>query len=134
MDNQLVKYEEKGEIVLYHEDDSVRLEVMLQNETVWLTQQQMAELFKTTKQNISLHINNSFREGELIPESVLKESLTTADDGKNYRTKYYNLDVIISVGYRVKSKVVTFCVAGGSKYRRRSSKFGRPATLECTEG
>ena len=57
--------EEKGEIVLYQPDDSVRLEVRLQDETVWLTQQQMAELFRTTKQNVSLHINNSFREGEL---------------------------------------------------------------------
>ena len=87
--------EEKGEIVLYQPDDSVRLEVRLQDETVWLTQQQMAELFRTTKQNVSLHINNSFREGELKPNSVVKESLTTA----------YNLDVIISVGYRVKSNV-----------------------------
>ena len=95
--------EEKGEIVLYQPDDSVRLEVRLQDETVWLTQQQMAELFRTTKQNVSLHINNSFREGELKPNSVVKESLTTAGDGKNYRTKIYNLDVIISVGYRVKS-------------------------------
>ncbi len=107
MENQLIPIEEKGEIVLYQPDDSVRLEVRLQDETVWLTQQQMAELFRTTKQNVSLHINNSFREGELKPNSVVKESLTTAGDGKNYRTKYYNLDVIISVGYRVKSPVGT---------------------------
>ena len=64
----------------------------------------MAELFKTTKQNISLHANNCFKEGELDKKSVVKESLTTAADGKNYKTKLYNLDVIISVGYRVKSK------------------------------
>ena len=107
MENQLIPIEEKGEIVLYQPDDSVRLEVRLQDETVWLIQQQMAELFRTTKQNVSLHINNSFREGELKPNSVVKESLTTAGDGKNYRTKYYNLDVIISVGYRVKSPVGT---------------------------
>jgi len=107
MEKQLKPIEEKGEIVLYQQDDSVRLEVKLQDETVWLTQQQMAELFKTTKQNVSLHINNCFREGELTPYSVVKESLTTAGDGKNYRTKYYNLDVIISVGYRVKSPVGT---------------------------
>ena len=87
--------------------DNVRLEVRLQDDTVWLTQQQMTELFKTTKQNVSLHINNIFREGELTQNSVVKESLTTAGDGKNYRTKYYNLDVIISVGYRVKSPVGT---------------------------
>ena len=78
MENQLMPIEEKGEIVLYQPDDSVRLEVRLQDETVWLTQQQMAELFRTTKQNVSLHINNSFREGELKPNSVVKESLTTA--------------------------------------------------------
>ena len=107
MEKQLKPIEEKGEIVLYQQDDSVRLEVRLQDETIWLTQQQMAELFKTTKQNVSLHINNCFREGELTPDSVVKESLTTAGDGKNYRTKCYNLDVIITVGYRVKSPVGT---------------------------
>ena len=95
--------EEKGEIVLYQPSESVRLEVRIQDETVWLTQQQMAELFLTTKQNVSLHINNIFREGELEMFSVVKESLTTAADGKKYKTKFYNLDVIISVGYRVKS-------------------------------
>ena len=105
--NQNIPIEEKGEIVLYQPDDNVRLEVRLQDETVWLTQLQMAELFKSTKQNISLHVNNIFREGELAKNSVVKECLTTASDGKNYRTKYYNLDVIISVGYRVKSSVGT---------------------------
>ena len=92
---------------MYQPDDNVRLEVRLQDDTVWLTQLQMAELFKSTKQNISLHVNNIFREGELAKNSVVKECLTTASDGKNYRTKYYNLDVIISVGYRVKSSVGT---------------------------
>lgn len=105
--NQNIPIEEKGEIVLYQPDDNVRLEVRLQDDTVWLTQLQMAELFKSTKQNISLHVNNIFREGELAKNSVVKECLTTASDGKNYRTKYYNLDVIISVGYRVKSSVGT---------------------------
>ena len=92
---------------MYQPDDNVRLEARLQDDTVWLTQLQMAELFKSTKQNISLHVNNIFREGELAKNSVVKECLTTASDGKNYRTKYYNLDVIISVGYRVKSSVGT---------------------------
>ena len=92
-----------GEIILYQPDDTIRLEVMMENETVWLTQAQMVELFQTTKQNVSLHINNTFAEGELESISVVKEYLTTAADGKNYRTKHYNLDVIISVGYRVKS-------------------------------
>ena len=93
--------------MLYQPDDNVRLEVRLQDDTVWLTQQQMAELFNTTRNNITLHIGNIFKEGELEVNSVRKESLLTAADGKNYRTKFYNLDVIISVGYRVKSKVGT---------------------------
>jgi hypothetical protein len=93
----------QNEIILYQPNDSVKLEVRLEDETVWLTQAQMAELFTTTKQNISLHVGNIFKEKELTKDSVVKESLTTAADNKQYRTKYYNLDVIISVGYRVKS-------------------------------
>src|SRR5690554_3764131 len=94
-----------NEIVLYTPDElAEHIEVRVDEETVWLSQQQMASLFSQTKQNISLHINNCFREKELVPVSVVKESLTTASDGKKYKTKYYNLDVIISVGYRVKSK------------------------------
>lgn len=107
MVENLIHSEERGEIVLYQPNDSMRLEVRLQDETVWLTQQQMTELFKTSKQNVSLHINNIFKEGELVKDLVVKESLTTASDGKNYKTKYYNLDVIISVGYRVKSPIGT---------------------------
>lgn len=93
-----------GEILLYQTDDGkTRIDVRLQGETVWLTQMQMAELFQTTKQNVSLHLKNLFDESELIKDSVVKESLTTANDGKKYNTAYYNLDVVISVGYRVKS-------------------------------
>ena len=96
---------EKRDLVIFEtEDNTVKLEVPIENETVWLTQAQMTDLFETSKQNISLHINNCFKEGELDKDSVVKEFLTTAADGKNYRTNYYNLDVIISVGYRVKSK------------------------------
>jgi hypothetical protein len=95
---------EINEIILYQPDAAVRLEVMLGDDTVWLTQVQMIQLFQTSKQNVSLHINNIFKEGELTANSVVKESLTTAVDGKSYKTKYYNLDVIISVGYRVKSQ------------------------------
>ncbi len=96
--------ENEGEILIYQsEDGNTRINVRLQNETVWLTQMQMTELFQTTKQNVSLHIKNIFDEGELVRNSVVKESLTTASDGKKYNTTYYNLDVIISVGYRVKS-------------------------------
>ena len=78
-----------GEIVMYQPDETIRLEVRVENETVWLTQQQMAELFLTTKQNVSLHVNNIFREDELTKSSVVKESLTTAKDGKKYKTKFY---------------------------------------------
>jgi hypothetical protein len=95
----------KNEIILYQTGElPEHIEVKLEDETVWLTQAQMATLFGQTKQNISLHINNCFKEGELMADSVVKDSLTTAKDGKKYSTKYFNLDVIISVGYRVKSK------------------------------
>ena len=107
MAEDIIHSEERGEIVMYQPNDNIRLEVRLQDETVWLTQQQMAELFSTTRNNITLHIGNIFKEGELDVNSVRKESLLTALDGKKYRTKFYNLDVIISVGYRVKSKVGT---------------------------
>ena len=95
--------EANNEIILYQPDASVKLEVRVEDETVWLTQAQMAELFQTTRNNITLHIRNIFKEGELDEISVCKESLLTAADGKKYKTKFYNLDVIISVGYRVKS-------------------------------
>lgn len=93
-----------NEIVIYTTaDKKTEVEVQFDGDTVWLNQMQMAKLFNQTKQNISLHINNCFREKELNSSSVVKESLTTASDGKKYKTKFYNLDVIISVGYRVKS-------------------------------
>lgn len=102
MDNELV--ERNNDIIFYTTDDGqVKIEVKLEDENVWLTQNAMAELFDTTKQNISLHIKNIFEENELDENSVVKFSLTTASDGKNYKTKFYNLDLIISVGYRVKS-------------------------------
>lgn len=98
----------QGELLVYQtEDGTVKLEVKLENETIWLTQQMMAELFRTTKQNISLHLKNIFKEGELDADSVVKESLTTAADGKSYKTVFYNLDAVISVGYRVKSLIAT---------------------------
>ena len=97
--------ENKSEIVIYKANDgSTAINVQLKDETVWLSQAQMVLLFQQTKQNISLHINNIFKEKELDRNSVVKESLTTAKDGKQYKTSFYNLDVIISVGYRVKSK------------------------------
>jgi len=93
-----------SQMIIYQTEDGLtKIDVSFDGDTVWLTQAQMADLFQTTKQNVSLHINNIFKEGELAQNSVVKEYLTTADDGKKYRTKYYNLGVIISVGYRVKS-------------------------------
>mgnify|MGYP001208043050 CR=1 FL=1 len=88
-----------------------RILVRLQDDTVWLSQAQLADLFQTTKQNISLHIRNIFEEGELEEGSVVKEYLTTAADGKSYQVLHYDLDVIISVGYRVRSHV-------GTQFRR----------------
>jgi hypothetical protein len=97
-----------SEFLVYKtEDGRMKLEVRLENETVWLTQQLMANLFQTTKQNIGQHLKNIFSEGELIEDSVVKKFFTTATDGKNYKTTFYNLDAIISVGYRVKSHVAT---------------------------
>lgn len=93
-----------SDIVMYQTEDGLtKIEVEFENDTAWLSQSQMAELFQTTKQNISYHISNCFREGELDENSVVKDCLTTAADGKPYNTHYYNLDVVISVGYRVKS-------------------------------
>lgn len=86
-----------SELILYQtEDGSTRVEVRLENETVWLTQNLMAELFQSSVPNVSIHIRNLFKEGELQPDSVVKEFLTTAADGKNYQTRFYNLDVISS--------------------------------------
>jgi hypothetical protein len=93
-----------SEIIIYQtDDDRTKISVRMENETVWLTQAQMVELFQSSKANISEHIRHVFDDGELAEESVVRNFRTTAADGKNYPTKYYNLDVIISVGYRVKS-------------------------------
>jgi hypothetical protein len=98
------KHTEKSEIIIYQPDyTSWQIEVRFEDETVWLTQAQMAELFQTSRANITLHISNVFKENELERISVCKDYLLTAPDGKNYKTKFYSLDVIISVGYRVKS-------------------------------
>lgn len=94
-----------NEIILYQLDTiSNHIEVRIEDETVWLTQLQMADLFQTTRNNVTLHIGNIFKEEELEATSVSKDFLLTASDGKKYKTKLYNLDVIISVGYRVKSQ------------------------------
>ena len=93
-----------SQLILYTTEDGLnRIQLRAEGQTVWLTQLEMAELFSATKQNISLHLKNLFEEGELDEQSVVKESLTTATDGKHYRTRLYNLDAILAVGYRVRS-------------------------------
>ena len=95
---------EKGQVLLYKsKDGKSRVEVNLQNETVWLSQAHMCDLFEKNKRTISEHIRNIFREGELQEDSVVRKFRTTAADGKTYSVTYYDLDVIISIGYRVKS-------------------------------
>jgi hypothetical protein len=93
-----------NDLILYTTDDGrSQIKLRAEQHTVWLTQLEMAELFDATKQNISLHLKNIFGEGELVEDSVVKESLTTAADGKRYQTLLYNLDAILAVGYRVRS-------------------------------
>lgn len=97
-----------SEIILYKTpNQEIKVEILVENETIWLSQQRIAELFDTTKQNVSLHVKNIFESGELDESSVVKDFLTTATDGKNYKTKHYNLDAIISIGYRVNSASAT---------------------------
>jgi len=96
--------EKKGNILLYQTEDGVsKIEVTLSNDTVWLTLDQMADLFQRNKSTISRHVKNIFESGELQSNSVVANFATTASDGKNYQVAYYNLDMIISVGYRVNS-------------------------------
>jgi len=93
-----------SEIVLYQPDNSISIEALLENETIWLTLDNLSVLYERNKSTISRHIKNIFMEGELKPCSVVANFATTASDGKTYQVDYYNLDVIISVGYRVKSQ------------------------------
>ena len=100
-----------GDIIIYQTEDGLtKIDVKIENETVWLSQQQMAELYNTSKQNISLHIKNIFDEDELSEDSTVKEFLTVQKEGNRNverNVKYYNLDMIISLGYRIKSKIAT---------------------------
>ena len=100
--------ENKGDIVIYKTQDGfTKINVKFEDETVWLTQAQLVELYQTSKSNISEHIKHIFEEQELDEKSVVRNFRTTASDGKDYNTKFYNLDMIISLGYRVKSIVAT---------------------------
>ncbi len=102
------KKEARSEIIIYQtEDGSTKIDVKFQDETVWLTQAQLCELYQTSKSNISEHIKHIFEEGELEEDSVVRKFRTTGADGKNYNITHYNLDMIISLGYRVKSLIAT---------------------------
>jgi len=93
-----------GELIIYQTEDGLAaINLRAFEGTVWLTQSEMSELFDTTKQNVSIHLKNVFEDRELLEDSVVKESLTTASDGKQYQTKMYNLDAILAVGFRVRS-------------------------------
>ncbi len=97
-----------SQLIIYQtESGETKIDVRLEDETVWLTQKSMAELFDTSVPNINMHLKNCYEEGEIDDNSVIKEFLITAKDGKNYKTKFYNLDAIISIGYRIKSKTAT---------------------------
>ena len=98
---------QENEIIIYQPDSTVKLEVRLENETVWLTQQQIADLFGVKQPAISKHLKNIFESGELVEASVHSILEYTANDGKTYKTKFYNLDAILSVDYRVNSKNAT---------------------------
>jgi hypothetical protein len=94
-----------GEVILYQtEDGAAQISLRAMDGTVWLTQTEMAALFDTSKQNVSLHLRNIFADGELVADSVVKESLLPAADGKTYATLTYNLDAILAVGFRVRSR------------------------------
>ncbi|TFJ92417.1 cell filamentation protein Fic [Lentibacillus salicampi] len=94
----------ESDVLIYQtKDGDTKIDVRLEDESVWMTQKAIAELYQTTKQNISLHIKNTFEERELDENSVVKFYLITAKDGKNYKTKHYNLEMIIAIGYRVRS-------------------------------
>ena len=102
------KAENLGDIIIYQTDDGeTKIDVKFEDETVWLTQAQLCELYQTSKANVSEHIKNIFTEGELDEDSVVRKFRTTAADGKSYMTTYYNLDMIISLGYRIKSRIAT---------------------------
>lgn len=100
----VVKMDKSTDILIYQtEDGHTKIDVKLENGTVWMTQKAIAELYQTTKQNISLHVRHIFTENELEEDSVVKFYFTTAEDGKKYNTKHYNLEMIIAIGYRVRS-------------------------------
>jgi hypothetical protein len=103
MSKEIIKKENQDVVVYETEDGKLSFDVSVIEDTVWLTQKQMAELFDTTRENITLHLGNLFKDKEIEENSVCKDFLLTASDGKQYKTKHYNLDAILSIGYRIKS-------------------------------
>jgi len=100
--------QDSGNVLVYVDDNGKpQVDVRFQDETVWLTQAQLVDLYQSSKANVSEHIKNIFDEGELDKNSVVRKFRTTASDGKNYEVNYYNLDMIISLGYRIKSNIAT---------------------------
>lgn len=115
---------DKGEIIVYQSDNTLQLEVRMANETVWLSLNQIAELFERDKSVISRHIKNVFEEKELSRDSVVAKIATTGSDNKIYQVDYYNLDVIISVGYRIKSQ-------RGTQFRIWANQILKEYLLNC---
>ena len=100
--------QDNGNVLVYVDDNGKsQVDVRFQDETVWLTQAQLVDLYQSSKANVSEHIKNIFDEGELDKNSVVRKFRTTASDGKNYEVNYYNLDMIISLGYHIKSNIAT---------------------------
>ena len=109
----------KNEMIIYvSKDGNIKVDVSIQNEDIWMSQDIMANLYDTTKQNISYHLNNIFKENELNKDSVVKNFLTTANDGKKYSVLHYNLDAIIAVGYRINTKKATKFRIWETKYKK----------------
>ena len=108
-----------NKIIIYTANDGkTRIDVKLEEETLWLTQAQMCELYQTSKSNVSEHIKHIFEEGELDRDSVVRNFRTTASDGKEYLVSHYNLDMIIALGYRVRSIIAT-----GKRHRRSLDQY-----------
>ena len=112
----------KNNIIIYvSKDGNVKVDVNILQDDIWMSQDVMANLYDTTKNNISMHLKNIFDEGELQKDSVVKKFLTTANDGKNYNVLHYNLDAIIAVGYRINSKKATEFRIWATKVRPKFS-------------
>ena len=127
--------ENKSQIIIYQtENGETKLDVRFQDETVWLTQKLMAELFQTTSQNITIHLKNIFEEGELDEAATCKDFLQVQNEGSREvkRTqKFYNLDAIISVGYRIKSHIATKFRQWATKHIKILSKNNRYLCNKC---